>query len=653
MRIDKKFFLIFVLAAVAISFSPVLRNGFVDRDDPAYVTENSYIKNFSGEALLQIFSLPQYQGNYHPLTLTFLAAEYQFFRGDPLGYHAMSILLHMLSCGLVFFLFARLSGDRTVALLIALLFGLHPAHVESVAWASQQKDLLYTGFFLGSLIVYVRFTEKNTAFRYGLSLLLFLFGLLSKGMAVPLPLVLILIDYLKGRKFDRRMVLEKVPFIVLAGIFALIAVAAQQSVGAILDDSRFSTLGRIPLACYAALRYIVKLAIPHDLSAYYPYPAGSVSTLPLGVWVSTAVLIALLILTLRSTRKTRKVVFGAGFFLATIFMVLQILPVGGAFMADRYSYLSSIGIFYLAGELYRVIRDRRPRFSRVLTIALLVYSAAIGSLTFTRSEVWKDSVTLWTDVIGQYPKLGLAYAYRGGGRPLPDEFASAMADLDTAVALAPDLWLAHFNRGYCYASVSRNEEAVREYSLAIGLRDDVGSPRLNRGICYSLMHNYQEAIEDFTAAIRLNPEYPKPYFNRAYAYALAGDHEAAVRDYTRVIELHYLEATACSNRGSSLTSLARYTEAVSDYTRAIALDPSYPEPYFNRANIYLLLESYPRAIQDYSEFLRLRPENPDGLTNRGLARYQSGDRSGACSDLAHAAALNSPRAKAAYEKYCR
>jgi len=565
----------------------------------------------------------------------------------------VSLLLHLISTVLVFFLFRKLGRDDSVSLIVAAAFALHPMHVESVAWASEQKDLLYTGFFLGALISYVAFAERNALLLYASSLGLFLLALLSKGMAVPLPAVLILIDYLRGRKLTARSMLEKIPFIVLAGVFLAIAVHAQQKVGAIMENSGFSTIERLPLACYAALLYVVKLLLPGHFSAYYPYPAGSAGTLPPAVWLSGALFLALLAAAAWSARKTPRIVFGAGFFLATIAMVLQILPVGGALMADRYSYLSSIGIFYLAGESFRAAIERLPGLRRALAGTLIVWAVVLAFLSFTRSAVWKDSVTLWTDMISQYPRMGLGYAYRGGGRALPGDFTAAMADLDSAIALAPDLWLAYFNKGFCYASIGRHGEAVTEYTRAIKLREDVGSPFRNRGISLSEMGRYTEAIRDFTVAISLDPSYPKPYFNRAYASAMAGDHEAAVKDYARAIEMHYLEATAYFNRGSSLAALSRYSEAVADYGEAIRLDPSLPEPYYNRGNVQLLLRDYRGAISDYTRFLSLRPENAEALLNRGLARYQSGDARGACSDLARSAELGSARAKAAYAKICR
>ena len=201
-----------ILAIPAISFFPSLKNDFLNWDDPQYVTENKMITELSWRNIETIFD-SIYMGHYHPLTLLSYALEYRFFKLNPFAYHLTNLILHLINGLLVFWLIWMLKGGVLTSLVVSLLFGIHPLHVESVAWISERKDLLCSFFFLGSLVVYLTYLKTRRRRFYFLSLFLFLLSLLSKSMAVTLPLVLVLCDYLLDRKFDRKCLIEKIPFL--------------------------------------------------------------------------------------------------------------------------------------------------------------------------------------------------------------------------------------------------------------------------------------------------------------------------------------------------------------------------------------------------------------------------------------------------------
>lgn len=572
------------------SLYPILENGFINRDDPGYIAGNGLIRELSFEGTFRIFAASQYMGNYHPLTLLLFAVEYYFFHNVPAGYHAISLLLHLISTALVFFVFLRLSEKVFVAGIVAALFGIHPMHVESVAWASQQKDLLYTVFYLGALLSYIRYARMGAkAMRfYSITVLLFALSLLSKAMAVPLVAVLFLVDYFLRRDPSRRLFLEKIPFLVLGLAAGILAIMAQRSAGASLENLPYTLFERIIIASYGTITYVLKLILPHNLSAYYPYPflPGKASG---AMFLYPFVLVFLAAGVVATLRFTRKMAFGFGFFLCSIVIIVQILPIGGAVIADRYAYVSSLGIFYLMGELLEYVRQKEWISIPARNIALSAFFAAIilllGGMTWKRSSIWKDSVALWTDALSKSPDIPFIYAYRGNARPLPQESEAAISDLNRAIRLQPDMAFGYYSRGYLYARI--------------------------------------------------------------------GKHEAAITDYTEAIELNYEPVVCYSNRGSSYTALHRYEEAISDFTRAISTNPGYVEAHANRANVYLATQRYTLAIADLDVVLELSGPDVVPLYNRGIARHLLGDSAGGCSDLNRAAAMGFQPAISGSEKYCR
>ena len=261
---DKRKYFIPLFIIVLISFIvylPVLQNGFVNLDDDKYIQNNPMLAAFN---LNEIFSR-FVEGNYHPFTMLIYSVEYQFFGLNAEGYHAVNLLLHLLNVILVFYVVLYLSNKTEVALVASLLFGIHPLHVESVAWASELKDLLYTFFFLSGWICYLRYLKESKTKLYIYCLLLFLLSLMSKAMAVSLPVVLLLTDYFKGRKLNAKVWLEKIPFFTLSILCGVVAIFAQKSMGAIQDLDVFPLFQRMVFACYSFITYLFKLFIPVDL----------------------------------------------------------------------------------------------------------------------------------------------------------------------------------------------------------------------------------------------------------------------------------------------------------------------------------------------------------------------------------------------------
>ena len=572
-----------------LCLSPLLGAGFINRDDPAYITDNPLIKEFSFQTIGRIFATPQYEGDYHPLTLSAFALEYHFFHDRPAGYHAVSLLLHLIATCLAFLVFLQLTGRPLIAGIVSLLFGIHPAQIESVAWASQQKDILFALWYLGALAAYIRYVkEGNRPAFYALALVMFVFSLLSKTMAVSLAPVLLLTDYLLGRRDVRRAVLEKIPFFIIAAGFGAWSLLSREVSGSSLDVVTYGVTDRILLSGYAAFKYFAGVILPSTISTYHPYPfvPGHAPEIMILYPLSVLLLVAAVVFT---HRRTRVIVFGVGFFLCNIATVMQLVPLGGAFGGNRYTYVASLGLFYVAGSLFQKLWERYARTGRaknLFRIATGILLVTVGLLAWNRTAVWRSSVSLWTDVLNTYPDVAFLYAYRGNARRLPEEAALALADYNRAIQLKPDLAFAYFSRASLRASLGDHEAAIEDYTKAIGFS----------------------------------------YYQPQQCYI---------------------------NRGSSYTSLERYGLALNDFAQAIQLAPGNTDAHYNRAGVYLRTGQYSFAISDLDIVLRSNDRDTIALYNRGIAKELIGKKSEGCSDLERAASWNFPAAVDAYKRYCR
>ncbi len=389
--------LLILTSAVFISYFNIWQNGLVWDDDP-YILLNDAVKNFDFKALLKDFHV----GNYHPLTMLTLAIEYTIAGENPDLYHFNNLLLHALNSFLVFKILSRLSKNQWVGLLSSLFFALHPLHVESVAWAAERKDVLYTLFLLLSFNTYLDYVASSSKAKYTLALILFLLSCLSKGMAVVLPAILLITDWwFLGRSFSIKNTLDKLPFFLISLIFAYIATTAQKDAGADASSviaAAYNTSERIRIVSYAYLFYWIKTIYPVDLLPFYPYPTKIGGTIP-GIYNFALVVLVLILLAVYFFGKRNKAIWWSfGFFTIAISTVIQILPVGSAIVADRYYYLSSIGPLYLIS--YFMVH-KLPKLMKPIGMAVAIVFAG---LTFDQVTHWKNGFTLFKPAEQFYPE---------------------------------------------------------------------------------------------------------------------------------------------------------------------------------------------------------------------------------------------------------
>jgi protein O-mannosyl-transferase len=426
-----------LLIAVGLTFLvyiPSLFNGFTNWDDNGYVTTNPLLWNLNAEGLIKLLSEPV-MGNFHPLTMLTYALEYKLAGLKPFLYHLTNLVLHLLNTWLVYRLVMMLSGKVVVAFITAVLFGIHPMHVESVAWISERKDVLYALFFLLSLIMYVHYVRRNLAVKYLVfSILFFILSCFSKGQAVSLAVLLFALDYWLKRELGLRLVIEKIPYFAVALVFGIIAVSIQHSFGYMTAINMYSFTDRIFFAFYALVLYLGKLILPVNLSCFYPFPQKK----DLLMYVSPAIMLAAAFLIWRTYKSTRLWVFGFSFFLITIFLLLQLVPVGGAVISERYTYIPYIGLFFIAGSLADSILQRRAKSARALAVLFTVILISYSAASVARIRVWKDSITLWSDALKKDNMVAVSYNNRASAYKDLKENEKALADYTKALQLNPN-----------------------------------------------------------------------------------------------------------------------------------------------------------------------------------------------------------------------
>ncbi len=605
-----------IVVLTFVVYVPSLDNDFITNwDDAHYVTQNPYLPSPDFMGILTFDLL----GNYHPLTVWSLVLNYQLSKFDPISYHWLNLLLHLANTILVFLFVRRLTGGRlwtTVA--CSLFFGIHPMHVESVAWVAERKDVLYAFFFLIGLIVYSRYLDKRHLAWLLVTLAAFVLALASKPAAVVFPVVLLLLDWYKKRPLKPVIVLEKIPFFLLSLGMGLLTVGAQQAAGAM--DAHWSIFHRVVFACFGGLMYIVKLFLPFNLSAIYPYPNFFGKGPGPEFYIAFAVALLLIPVAVVACRRSRTIAFALGFYLINIILVLQFATVGQAVMADRYTYLPYIGIFIaLAWWLDDAPSARRgPKWVRPLIAGFLVLLLPVSVYqTWRRCEVWQNPETLWTDTIEKFPhRIYGAYASRGDyRREYMKRLDLARADLDEAIALNPNVAIAWNDKGMVFVDQAQFDSALVCFDRAIQIKPDLGPARSNRGAIFLSRGDGAAAVKDFTAAIETNPRFFSAFTNRALAYSQLGEHQKAIDDLRAALvlepgnEKNHLIVNAA---GLELMALNRPREAVADFDRAMQLAPAGPTPrreyLLNRSRAWWALGDRPRALADAEEARRLGAE---------------------------------------------
>ncbi|HYV92058.1 MAG TPA: tetratricopeptide repeat protein [Chitinophagales bacterium] len=618
--------LLIVLAVTAAAFIPALSAGFVSWDDPAYLLENKQLTTFTWQSIVNIFA-SGISGNYNPLPIFTFSIEKEFFGLSPFIYHLDNLLLHLICTALFYKILRMLNLSTMAAMLGALLFGIHPMRVESVAWVTERKDVLYGVFYLGAIIAYLKYITGSSSKSkwYVVMLLLAILSLFSKVQAVALPLSMVAIDFLLKRKWlsPKVLIIEKLPFWLLAlafGIINIITLKNSVALTSVTTVIHYTMLDRLAVGAYSYAVYLGKFIFPWQMMALYAYE----SKLPQVAYVCLVVIpIAVIAFVWWAWKnEKRNLLFGWAFFTFNIMFLLQIVGAGQAYLADRFTYIAYCGLFFIAVKFYDHAIEKNSSRRPLLNAFAFIYLGIFAVITFRQAKTWTSDETLWKHVLKYNPitidawkNLGF---YEWKKRNNPDSalicYQKAM-NIEKALSGVKSTTYNSFGRIYFDKSqaIKDPEEKKRLTLLSIenytrSIRQDSveGSPdkkqtaiiHVNRGVALGNIGKTDEALNDFNVTINLDPENKYGHLNRAQFYASRGEQELALADLTSALKLDATNAEIYYLRGVCERKLSRNNEALADFTSAVDLKKTDARYFLERAQTYEALGNHDAARKD-------------------------------------------------------
>lgn len=603
-----------VIALTLVSYLPVFdsQKEFTNWDDNLYVTDLPLVKSLDADSVAKMFSMTtSVASNYHPLTLLSLAVNYAVTGESAMGFAVGNLLLHLSNALLVFFLVRRITSDNLlIAGLTSLWFAIHPMHVESVAWVSERKDVLYTLFLLLSLIAYARFVVTRSYVWLAGSFIGFLASCLSKAMAVPLPIALFLIDYWYDRKLSVSTVVEKVPFLAVSVWLGIVAIQFQAG-DAIAKYEVLTTAQRFAFAGYGFVMYWVKLIAPYDLSTFYPYPTTQ-STGNVNWWyfVMPAIAVTIVILPFVGLKKNlvarKYFVVGMGVYVLFVALVLQFISVGQVVMAERYTYVPYIGslllLAYGVSELYVKRSGLATMFSLVFTVALI-------PMTYQQVGTWTNSATLWSRVINLYP-----YEFEQVG--------------NTVVVTKVGASVAYGARATYFYDKNRIDEAFADLQVIETVNAKGWKLWQALGVIYGMKNQYAKSVECLTKALSENPRQPNVLLNRGISYAFAKMSANAVADFSSALQ----SGIVGKGRYQALSGKARESLRLGDYktcaetgAQIMGERPREFEGYFFRGTALINLKRPQEAIPLLRKATSINANDASAWFNLAIAYRDAGD----------------------------
>ena len=621
------------MGAVTLAvFWPVVNCAFLTYDDPAYYVENVHVQNgLTPDGILWAFRTGL-MGNWHPLVWLSFMLDVTWFGHGPAGPHFTNLALHGANVILLFLLLNTLTGAKWRSLMVAGLFALHPLRVESVAWISERKDVLSAFFGLLSLIMYARYAQRVASdgwqvartesilsrftFRvscfYWLALFFFVLGLMSKTMLVTLPFVMLLLDCWPLRRLtkdnlrlaSRRLILEKVPFFISGFCIGMATFMLHKASGALTPLATSPISARLENALIAFACYLGRTLWPVNLALPYP----QVEHWPLVVvLLSGLVLLGLCFTAVWWGQKQPHIFVGWFWFLGMLMPVSGLIQWGEHSMADRFTYLPSIGFFILLVWLAAENLQAWQLPKTAVGAGSVVVLVACAACTRHQLACWRNSETLFRHSISvtennyvAYCNLGMSSVNQGRWDEAAEYFANALlAKTNYAPALN--------NFGVTLFQKGRVAEAAVCIQKAIELDPYDVSEFFNLGQVHVAQGRMDEAVENFETALRLDPDYLKARKNLAAILIRMGKTDVALQHLRLILKRQPHDAETLSNMGSALAMKGELGQATIYFREAVRCSPDVPDMHFNLGNVLLAQHLPEEAILQYKEALRLRP----------------------------------------------
>jgi len=569
---------------------------FLNFDDDVYIINNPYVA--SGMTYRNIiWAFTSVDTEYwHPVTWLSYMMDVELYGMNPRGHHLTNVAIHTVSSVLLLLLLCRMTGALWRSAFVAFLFALHPQHVESVAWAVERKDVLSAFFCFLTLLIYAEYAEKRKPAMYGLALLSFMLGLMSKPMLVTLPVLMLLLDYWpldRLREGEQNsgfrqllvrvmpLIQEKVPFFACSLLSGLITLYSHNKAGAVSKFTMQSFQLCLENALLAYVKYIGKTVWPHNLAIVYPFP------FPIPFWQVISSLFILLLISvavIRTGRRYPYILTGWFWFVVTLVPVIGLINAGlQVAMADRFSYIPHIGLFMMlswgAAELTEGVKYRQALLALLAGMVITASAAA----SWRQLGYWKDSITLYRHTLQVTTKnyiihhnLGLALASNG-------DFDAAIREYQEALRGNPADPDSHRNLGAAYQGKGDLDAAIREYQEAIRLAADSLDAHYNLAVAFDTKGDLEAAIHEYQEVFRINPDHFPAHNNLGAVLARKGDLPGAIHEFSEAIRLNHDDAMAHNNLGSVLAQKGDLDGAIREFREAVRINPAYAKAHNNLA----------------------------------------------------------------------
>jgi protein O-mannosyl-transferase len=626
-----------VLALVtAVAFRGVRNNDFLTYDDGVYVAENSHIQQgVNAPSIAWAFTTFD-QSNWHPLTWISHMVDWSLYGRNPVGQHITNLCIHIANSILLFLLIFYMTGFLGRSAIVAFLFAVHPAHVESVAWLAERKDVLCTFFWFATMLAYVWYLRRPSWKRYALIICGFACALMSKPMAVTLPFTLLLLDYWPLHRISStanthvqwfsplmKLCVEKWPLFIMTAISSVITFLAQRAGGSVIYLEAFPMWVRICNLAISYCRYLRIAFWPNPLSAYYYHDRIHIGIFP--AVLSAIALILIFTLCWRMREKKPYCLFGFLWFLGTLVPVIGIVQVGYQAMAERYTYVPFIGIFIAVVWLVGDAVANSPKIKIAAQLLAVAVILACVVETNAQVKVWKNTVTLFKHAIevdprGELPFSTLGVAYMRQGR-----LAEAQQYFERALIYNPagSMTLSYS----AYAMMQTHDPRympLAKQRLDLALRvtphDDFTLAAL--ALWSSMMSMPKEEEAYSRKALAENPDLVRARLYLADALVTQGKPELAVQECRRALTIEPDNIDALNSLGAILTRQGLSQEALKEFRLSLLIQPDQAMVHYNIGSIFLGMHQFPQAVDEFTQAIHIDPANAHAHNDLGVALSQ-------------------------------
>lgn len=556
----------FIVIITTLSYLPVFNADFIEFDDPDYITQNDWVKaGITSEGIHWAFT-QFYAANWHPLTWVSHMLDCEFYGMHPTGHHLSSLIFHIANSILLYLLFFYATNAPYKSLAMGLFFAIHPLHVESVAWISERKDVLSTFFGLLCILQYYHYIQNFEKKYYYLMILFLCLSLMSKAMFVTMPLLLIILDIWPFKRTDTRRFKDKFPLFIPIIPTCLNTLIAQLEGDAIYSLSDVSLSNRLLNAFISHVQYIYKTIWPNHLSFLYPYPEQ------VNVWPAILCLFFILVMMITAYSFFSKMPFlltGYMWFIVSLLPVIGIIQIGPQSMADRYTYVPHMGLFWAITWTLDSVMSKRPHRQLLFGIFCIAF-IGFACKTYHQAQFWQNGKILFQQAVLNTKNNDIAHSNLGACLTNPTE---AMEQFNLSLEINPKNMAARINKGSCLLSMEKTRDASRVFHSI--LKDSPNHPQANIALAdmYYQQHQYKKALLYYKHALEHAQNCSSIYLKMAHVFQDSGKLIESQFFYRKALKLNPLSSVIHCEYGCLLKSLQDFRDAAFHVKRAIELNP--------------------------------------------------------------------------------